>query len=645
MRRKSLLTFIFGLLMLAGIGVSQAQTLTLMPWNNQWRYLITNALPTGFSASNYPAQAGWPVGPGPLSYDGTTHEVMPGGVPASMTLLATNFNNMFVTSFYFRTTFTLTTNPNNLIVTGTAVADDGAVIYVNGREVQRLGMNTGTVTHNTFANRGGEVRDAGRVESFSIASSNFVQGVNVIAASVHQQNGTSSDVVWGMTITAQVVLPVVITTQPEDQTAELGQRATFSVGVTGSNPTYRWYSNNVPILPLAGATNSSYQTPVATAGMNGAIYHVVVSNVLGAVRSSNAVLTVVQDTTGPLITLVSQWPGESNSLRVDFNEAVTQVTAENESNYVVHLLGSTATLSVTQSSWGGNYVRLRTGSVIDPDSNYVVCIYGLADNRNNRTFGDCAGATFQVSTNIFPMASCGWDYAPTVVDNHLDMTNWTATNFVYDPGDWGLNGCGLFYFDRVSLSFGCSFDNGYEIANLVGTQYFRKRFAVPPGLGTNVSAVITNMVDDGAVYYINGREIFRQNVPPTTPITYATTASSSVNATCQSFAVQVGHLLNPGTNNVLAVELHQFGDEQLNNDNIFDASLTLRYPRTPIVPNLNIARAGSQLTITWQGTGFALETATNVFGPTWQRLTTSNNRYQTTLPAGRAYRVYRLVNP
>lgn len=159
MGRRSVIGLIIGLLLPGGVGISRAQTtLTLMDWSQQWSYLITNALPSGFSARDFPAANGWPQGPGPLSYSGAGHEVMPTGVPASATLLATNFNNMFVTSFYFRTSITLTSLPSGLMITGTVVVDDGAVIYVNGREVQRLGMPAGTVTHNTFANRAGRSR-------------------------------------------------------------------------------------------------------------------------------------------------------------------------------------------------------------------------------------------------------------------------------------------------------------------------------------------------------------------------------------------------------------------------------------------------------------------------------------------------------
>ncbi len=106
MRRKSLLNLIFGLLLFAGIGISHAQTqLTLMQYSNQWRYLITNAMPAGWSASNYPAANGWPQANGVLT---SGPEQLPTGVAPTNSVLTTNYNNStFVTSFYFRTSITL----------------------------------------------------------------------------------------------------------------------------------------------------------------------------------------------------------------------------------------------------------------------------------------------------------------------------------------------------------------------------------------------------------------------------------------------------------------------------------------------------------------------------------------------------------
>lgn len=89
----------------------------------------------------------------------------------------------------------------------------------------------------------------------------------------------------------QGYLPVAPTvSQPGSVTVPIGQRAAFTVTATGTgNVTFQWYKNGVPI---SGATSSSYTTPPTTAGDNGAVYTVTVTNSAGTVTSGPATLTV-----------------------------------------------------------------------------------------------------------------------------------------------------------------------------------------------------------------------------------------------------------------------------------------------------------------------------------------------------------------
>ncbi len=81
-----------------------------------------------------------------------------------------------------------------------------------------------------------------------------------------------------------------ITSQPQGQTVNAGQTATFSVSATGTPaPAYQWQKNSANI---PGATSSSYTTPVTTSGDNGSAYRVVVSNSASSVTSASATLTV-----------------------------------------------------------------------------------------------------------------------------------------------------------------------------------------------------------------------------------------------------------------------------------------------------------------------------------------------------------------
>ena len=83
----------------------------------------------------------------------------------------------------------------------------------------------------------------------------------------------------------------VIVVEPQNQTANQGQSAAFSVTATGSAPlSYQWQFNS---SPLSGATSSTYTVANAQPANVGS-YSVIVTNTLGAATSSPpALLTVI----------------------------------------------------------------------------------------------------------------------------------------------------------------------------------------------------------------------------------------------------------------------------------------------------------------------------------------------------------------
>jgi len=80
------------------------------------------------------------------------------------------------------------------------------------------------------------------------------------------------------------VIAAAITQQPADQSVPMGLAATFAVAATGSALQYQWAKDGVPI---AGATASSYTTPLTAFANSGASFTVAVSNADGAVTSSS----------------------------------------------------------------------------------------------------------------------------------------------------------------------------------------------------------------------------------------------------------------------------------------------------------------------------------------------------------------------
>jgi|GEM_PF-1148713 len=91
-----------------------------------------------------------------------------------------------------------------------------------------------------------------------------------------------------------------VTTQPANQTVSAGQTATFTVVASGTAPlSYQWLKNGANV---AGATSSSYTTPLTTTADNGSTFDVVVSNTAGTATSNAATLTVNAAPVAPTIT-------------------------------------------------------------------------------------------------------------------------------------------------------------------------------------------------------------------------------------------------------------------------------------------------------------------------------------------------------
>ncbi len=98
-------------------------------------------------------------------------------------------------------------------------------------------------------------------------------------------------------------VPTVLT-QPTDQSVVVGSAATFSVSASGAQPlSYQWAGSpdGITFTAIVGATSASYNTGATTLAQSGTRYRVVVSNSLGSVTSSAALLTVTPVVVAPAI--------------------------------------------------------------------------------------------------------------------------------------------------------------------------------------------------------------------------------------------------------------------------------------------------------------------------------------------------------
>jgi hypothetical protein len=161
-----------------------------------WAYLDTGvAPPANWTTSAY-NDAAWARGPAQLGYgDGDEATVVSFGPSASSKYITT----------WFRTTFEAIGPVGTLTLR--LLADDGAVVYLNGTEVVRDNMPAGTITPTTRAssNRSGSAETA--LGSFSLPPSLVQAGTNVIAVEVHQDSGSSSDLSFLASLTSTPPAP------------------------------------------------------------------------------------------------------------------------------------------------------------------------------------------------------------------------------------------------------------------------------------------------------------------------------------------------------------------------------------------------------------------------------------------------------
>lgn len=143
-----------------------------------------------------------------------------------------------------------------------------------------------------------------------------------------------------------------------------------------------------------------------------------------------------------------------------------------------------------------------------------------------------------------------WKYLD---DGSNQGTAWTAITF--DDSAWPGGAAQLGYGDgdeTTTVGYGGDSSNKYI------STYFRRVFTVsnPADFASDLSLRLLR--DDGAVVYLNGTEVVRDNMPAGS-ITYTTPAVQAIGLPVENsyfnFTVSASHLIS-GTN-VLAVEIHQ----------------------------------------------------------------------------------------
>ncbi|MDB6057129.1 MAG: large protein, partial [Verrucomicrobiales bacterium] len=181
-----------------------------------------------------------------------------------------------------------------------------------------------------------------------------------------------------VTVYGDALISPTIVSQPQSQTKNAGDTATFNVTPSGSAPfTYKWRRNGSPLADSGNISGSATSVlTVATVGAGDvASYSVIVSNSVGSATSANATLVV---NLPPSIT--------------------TQPTSR------TNVTGSTATLTVTAAGTALQYQWRKGGSVLSNGGNILGAITS-ALTITGATATDAGSYSVDVSNSVNVVSS------------------------------------------------------------------------------------------------------------------------------------------------------------------------------------------------------------------------------------------------
>ena len=416
-------------------------------------------------------------------------------------------------TYHFRTKFTLDADPAATILKLRPLLDDGAVFYLNGVEVSRVNMPGGPVNASTPA--GANVENIALGDAFGVPADALIRGDNVLAVEVHQAADGMNDMVFGAELSMATTLPLTI--PPNVHFNELAGSSLVPVWVELVNSAADAQSLAGWVIAREGDVHSEYVFPAGRTIAAGG-YLGVTQVELGFIPKTGDRLFLyppdrdsIQDAavvkkitrarfpqaTGPWLVPSQATPGASNVFA--FHDEVVI----NEILYHAH---SFPAVPATYTA-----------------SNYLVTI-----------------------TNT-------WRYEQSGVDLG---TSWRTP--AYDDATWSSGGA-LLYVTTTALPapkitrLSLTNDAGARIV----TWYFRAEFLFD-GNTNNLVVALHPIIDDGAVFYLNGEEVLRYNMPlAPAAIGYATLASTTIGT-----AKYTGPFVLPNAGlrfgtNVLAVEVHK----------------------------------------------------------------------------------------
>ena len=521
----------------------------LLTKSANWRFHQSGlAAPSNWATVAHASGAGgWESGPGPLAYEPTLTE------PIGTNLRWPGDNNPYVVTYYFETEFNLTAGQVATLQTLELrhLLDDGAVFYLNGAEIFRANMPGGAIGPSTVATAGAE---AAWSPDISLPAGTAVAGPNRISVEVHQESTTSGDIVFGL---------------------ELDARLTES----GSGDVTALRLNEIPAFGVTDFWVELVNTSAAPVELGG----VVLSVEADPLRSYSLPAQTLGG--GDLLVLTEQELG--------FRPADT------ENVYLFPVTGTKVLDAQRVTGRLRGRAASRNGAWLYPNAatpgaantftfRDEIVISEIHYNPPPLTASSGTPSTFS-NQELFGF-NVDWRYNDG--DENLPQ-GWAATAHSVG-GNW-KSGLGPIGWENATLSQPLNTTLAEPLTNspYIVTYYFERDFNLTAQQLADLDSLqLVHEIDDGAVFYLNGTEARRINMPGGTIGPETTSLMSVGDAGLQTLDLDpaLGALV-AGLNR-LSVEVHQSATNS--SDIVFGMKLEARTIEVPGVPAQPFRSSGNK---------------------------------------------------
>ena len=439
---------------------------------------------------------------------------------------------------YIRQTFNYNGDPNNTSIRIDHLVSDGAVIYLNGSEIRRINMPAGAINHNSTA-----LSDISAPISsgfINLPNASLLNGTNVLAVSLHPAPGNTS-VSFASTLEGTETPPDP-STNPGLIFNEVSSAKDLNFFVEVTNPGSTPVSTNGYTLKIEGDSTTIVDLPNQT--LNHGEILLLDHTALGHSPSANDKLFLFSSGG----TSLTDARGVTNRLR--------GLSPEFPDRWI---FPSKPTPGIANS------FALNTDIVINE-----ICY-------NPPILDSDPGVPPTIDTIPLIDSGASWRYNEK---GDALPTDWASQPHSIG-GNWESGASTLAYETGINIT---NLTNPSSNFPRVVTYYFETEFNLTAQEVADLETLILNhRIDDGAIFYLNGEELDRYQMPAG-PVDASTFASSSVGnaewigdyrVTIPAGSTRVG-------SNRISVEVHQISLGS--SDITFDFEAKAEFVTDPGIP-------------------------------------------------------------